>query len=253
MLQKAKLSTANEFSLAGFEILRDVPRDVVHALARQCQFRLYRANQTVLQYCDDSRDVFFVISGKVCAIYHSLQGRDIRFGDLRIGEIFGELAAIDGQPRSADIVALSDSVLAMMPEFVFKDAIDTCRPFAAAIMRRLAAKVRAISERVTELSTLSVRSRVHAELLRLSRTGRLDRNSVIISPRPTHADLASRISTQREAVTRELNHLARAGLVQRQGANLVVRDLGALVKMLSNESGFNSAQHAQHFHYSLSI
>jgi CRP/FNR family cyclic AMP-dependent transcriptional regulator len=246
MLQMAKLSTANHFTLAGLEILHDVPRDVVQALARQCQFRLYLANATVLQYCDDSRDVFFIVSGKVCALYHSLQGRQVRFGDLQAGEIFGELAAIDGQPRSADIVALSDSVLAKMPRLVFKEAIDAHPAFAAAIMRRLTARVRAISERVTELSTLSVRSRVHAELLRLSRTGRPDQNSVIISPSPTHADFASRISTHREAVTRELNHLARAGLVQRQGTNLVIRDLGALIKLLSDESGPSSAPHAEH-------
>jgi CRP-like cAMP-binding protein len=246
MLQKAKLSTANQFTLAGLESLRDVPRDFVQALARQCQFRLYRANETVLRCCDDSRDVFFVISGRVCALYHSSQGRDITFGDLQAGETFGELAAIDGQPRSADIVALSDSVLAIMPVSVFKEAIDTCPAFGASILRRLAARIRAITERVTEFSTLSVRSRVHAELLRLSRTGRPYRNSVIISPCPTHADLASRISTQREAVTRELNHLARSGFVQRQGANLVIRDLGGLIKMLSDASCPNSAPHAQH-------
>jgi hypothetical protein len=59
------------------------------------------------------------------------------------------------------------------------------------------------------------------------------------------ADIESRSSTHCEAVTRELKHLARAGLVQ-QAANLVVRDLGALIKMLRNESGLNCALHAQH-------
>ena len=69
------------------------------------------------------------------------------------------------------------------------------------------------STRVIELGTLSVRNRIHAKLLRLSRPSATERNTAIISPIPTHANIASFISTHREAITRELNDLARAGRI----------------------------------------
>ena len=234
--------------LAGMEIFREVPRDVVQMLSRQCQSRWYSADQTVLQSGDDSRDVFLIVCGSVCAIHHSLNGREVRYRDLRSGEIFGELAAIDGQARSADVVTVTDTLLTIMPETVFWDTLHNCQPFAAAVIRRLARLLRVTTERVTELSTLSVRNRIHAELLRLGRTSTEDRNTAVISPVPTHAEIASRISTHREAVTRELNDLARAGVLERQKGKLVICDRSVLVKMLSAECGQVPTAEAHRLH-----
>src|SRR5262249_6357411 len=93
---------------------------------------------------------------------------------------------------------------------------------------------RAMSRRGVEFSTLPVRHRVHAELLRLARTDAADRphHNATIAPAPTHAEIASRISTHREAVSRELAELTRSGLVERRGGDLVLRDIGALARMV---------------------
>jgi CRP/FNR family transcriptional regulator, cyclic AMP receptor protein len=90
---------------------------------------------------------------------------------------------------------------------------------SAATLRRLTRIIRSHQQRVVEFSTLPVRSRIHAELLRLARLSPPgpDRTSAVVSPAPTHAEIASRISTHREAVTRELNELARAKLVEKRG------------------------------------
>jgi hypothetical protein len=90
---------------------------------------------------------------------------------------------------------------------------------SAATLRRLTRIIRSHQQRVVEFSTLPVRSRIHTELLRLARLSPPgpDRTSAVVSPAPTHAEIASRISTHREAVTRELNELARAKLVENRG------------------------------------
>ncbi len=238
-LEKTPARAASGETLAGIAIFRDLAPDVLETLARRCRWRRYGPGQTILQCQDEGRDVFFVVRGRVCAVYHAASGREVRFGDLPAGEIFGEFAAIDGAPRSADIVSQTDTLIASMPADAFWDVLRRHEAVCAAIMRRLTRIIRGHLQRVVEFSTLPVRSRIHAELLRLARISApgighpgMDRTSAVIAPAPTHAEIASRISTHREAVTRELNELARAKLIEKRGSVLVIRDIEALAEMV---------------------
>src|SRR5262245_10746060 len=105
---RAGPATSAGETLAGVGIFRGLAPDVVEALSRRCRWRRYGADQTILQCQDEGRDIFFVVRGRVCAVYHSAAGREVRLCDMPAGEIFGEFAAIDGEPRSADIVSLTD-------------------------------------------------------------------------------------------------------------------------------------------------
>jgi predicted transcriptional regulator len=90
---------------------------------------------------------------------------------------------------------------------------------------------------VYEFSTLAVNNRIQAELLRLASLGQREGNSARLEPAPTHSEIASRISTHREAVSRELNRLSRIGIIERQHGALIVRDLGRLAAMLHEMTG----------------
>ncbi len=221
-------------TLAGIAIFGNLPPEEIRALSRRCRWRRYGANQTILQCRDESRDVFFVVRGRVCAIYHAASGREVRFSDIPAGEIFGDFAAIDGEPRSADIVSVTDTLIASMSAELFWDMLRRHEAVRAATLRRLTRIIRTHQQRVVEFSTLPVRSRIHAELLRLARLSPPgpDRTSAAISPAPTHAEIASRISTHREAVTRELNELARAQLIEKRGSTLIIRNIGTLAGMV---------------------
>lgn len=219
-------------SLEGVAIFDGLASDVLASLARRCRWRRYAAGQTIVQYQDEGRDVYFVVRGRVCAIFHSAAGREVRFGDIEAGEVFGEFAAIDRAPRTADVVSVTESLIASMSADQFWDVLRGHETVCAAILRRLTGIARSTLQRVVEFSTLPVRSRVHAELLRLARSGGKDRTKVVISRPPTHAEIASRISTHREAVTRELAELARAGLIEKRGSDLVIRDVEALESLI---------------------
>ena len=93
-------------------------------------------------------------------------------------------------------------------------------------------QVRALTARIYEFSTLAVRNRIHAELLRLSRNETGGGNCGLIEPAPTHAELASRVATHREAVTRELRRLMKLGLLDKDGRGLVITDLERLAEMV---------------------
>jgi CRP/FNR family transcriptional regulator, cyclic AMP receptor protein len=102
------------------------------------------------------------------------------------------------------------------------------------VLKALVADARALNERATEHANFDVRHRLCAELLRLSRTTREGR--VVVSPPPTHAELAARISTHREAVTKILNALARDGLIERTPGAIALRDVAELRRIVTAET-----------------
>jgi CRP-like cAMP-binding protein len=168
----------------------------------------------------------------VRANVYSPNGRDVTFRDLEPGDMFGELAAIDPAPRSANCVALAPTTIATLRAGEYHQVMRDHPEVATATLKRLVRLVRSLSDRVYEFSAFAVRNRIHAELLRLARDHMAGANAAAIDPAPTHAEIASRISTHREAVTRELNDLARQGILGRDGHALVVRDVTRLARLV---------------------
>jgi CRP/FNR family transcriptional regulator, cyclic AMP receptor protein len=108
---------------------------------------------------------------------------------------------------------------------------------AQAVMKGLVRNVRSLTKRVYEFSTLAVNNRIQAELLRLANLAPREGKGARLKPAPTHAEIASRVSTHREAVTRELNRLSRIGIIERQNGTLIVWDLVRLAAMLHEVTG----------------
>ena len=225
-------------ALAGIDVFADLKPAERQEIASLCRGRRYRPEQVVVSHLDgSSRDVFFIISGSVRVTIYSLSGKEITFRDETAGQMFGELSAIDGRPRSAHVLALTDSLLAFMSPGDFWKVVHTYPAVAAKILKNLTNLIRLLSERVIEFSVLGVNNRIHAELLRLAREDIRADGTAVISPAPTHAEIASRVSTHREAVSRELSTLGRSGLLVKQANALVIQDVMRLEKMVHEVLG----------------
>lgn len=205
-------------------------------IGRRCDLHRFKPGERVISRDDTSRDVYFVISGRVRATAVPSRGRGVTFRDIVAGELFGELAALDEGSRSADVVALTDCLLASLSPQQFHEVLALYPPVRERLFCRLAASVRELSERVVELSTLDVEHRIGAELLRLARQSGVIRNTACIQPTPTHQEFANRTATYREQVTRAFAAMSRRGLISRKGRALVVRDFSALERTLSEQS-----------------
>jgi len=224
-------------SLSGCRLFAGVPPEQLGSLERRCQFRRVARNVRIVDQSDESTDVFLVMHGRVRVTLFGRTGREVIFRDFGVGDYFGELAAIDGLSRTASVVTLVDSVVASMTAEAFWNSVREHPSVAEAVLKRLVSYVRAMNERVLEFSTLGVRNRIHAELLRLARDGERRDTGVIIRLPPTHAELASRVSTHREAVTRELSELTRLGLVERRDDGLAITNLSELERLVRDVAG----------------
>ena len=243
MNKTARRIDINPETLVGIDAFRRLSATDRRDLAQRCVCAHYQAGQQIVSCHDDSREVFFLISGRAQATIFSLSGKQVTLQDLGPGDMFGELSAIDGQPRSAHIVALGDSLICSMAPEDFMKAVHQYPAVADVTLKRLTGMVRMLSERVFEISALPVRDRIHAELLRLAIQNQVggNDNSVVIRPAPTHSDIANHIGTHREGVTRELNRLRQAGVLDRQGGGLIISDLARLRGMVRAVLGVNGA------------
>lgn len=224
-------------TLAPVELFAALPPAQRQALERRCRWRTYKEDEQIIDRETDTQDVFFVVSGRARVVNYSPAGREVSFDDIGPGGCFGELSAIDGQPRSAAVVAIKPTLAASLPAAVFREILDTHPPVSQALLRRLAEVVRESTDRIMDLSTLGAHNRVYAELLREARDSdpkafEKGANQASIRPIPVHSDIAARVSTTRETVARVLGELARKSIVERDSDALVLRDIARLTKMV---------------------
>jgi len=178
-------------------------------------------------------DVFLVVQGHVRVVVVTA-GRETILRDIQAGEFFGELAALDLKPRSAGILAITDAQLACLPAAAFRRAIHEHPEVCDRVLAILVGQIRMLANRVRENSGLAMRHRLLAELLRLGSPVASTPDAAVVTPPPTHAELAARVSSHREAVTRELNALARAGLITRRRGAIVLLQTARLRQMVAD-------------------
>lgn len=189
-----------------------------------CQTRSYDTGATILSYQDPSTDVFFVLKGRARAAIYSHDGKVLLFGHVEEGEAFGEIAAIDRASRSATVEALEPTTVVSLKASDLEHFLRSDPEVAMAMLRHLTKLVRRLSERVFEFRAFNTSYRIHAELLRLAlESGILD-GPVLLKPAPTLAEIADKVSTHREAVSRELSRLGACGLVARERGGLKITD-----------------------------
>ena len=214
--------------IEGFAAL---PESDLADIAAACRWRSHARGDLIVGQEDSSNTVYMIAKGTVRTAFYAEDGTEVGFRDLPAGQMFGEISAIDGRPRSASVIATTGCLLASLSADSFQRLLRVHPAFAEIVLRRLATLVRALSDRVVEFSTLAVSNRIHAELLRLARDNMMG-DHAYIDPAPRHAMLASRISSRREAVAREIGKLTKEGILKKSGRALIVRDVAALERLV---------------------
>ncbi|MEM7170071.1 MAG: Crp/Fnr family transcriptional regulator [Pseudomonadota bacterium] len=214
----------SEKTLAGvflFDALDEAERQKIERL---CAWRWVKSGQQIVRAGSPSREVFFVIEGRAQVVNFSLSGKEIAFASLSAGDCFGELAALDGNPRSASVVAAEKTFLAVLPSSHFIDLLQRRVEVTFKVLDGLARMVRSGDSRIMELSTLAASQRVYAEILRMAVRDTAVPDLWVVRPLPPLREIASRVSTTRETVARAMGQIYASGLVKRKGRNLYLMD-----------------------------
>jgi len=202
-------------------------------LTKLVKWRQYQRGTEIIPYKGETDDVYFIATGQVRVTIFSFTGKEVSYQELGPGEMFGELSAIDQLPRTANVLALENSHIGVMSRSDYWGLLERYPSVAAAALKRLASMVRFLADRVYQYGALDVKDRVRMEVLRLARDNMSSDDTATIHSFPTHREIANRVNTHREAVTRELNELSRMGLIEQNQRLLTVTAVSDLAKLLA--------------------
>lgn len=215
--------------LAGIPLFRVLSREGISAAARAGLSRTYASGQIICHQGDVGDHLYIVIEGLVKAVFTSERGDEMVLNTMGPKEIFGELALLDGSPRSASVVALNPTTVFALPRRHLLELMSHNPGLADEFLKLIGKLVRKLTEQAGDLAFLDLGGRLAKLLLQLSaRHGHA--HGVVLDRGLTQSDLAGMIGASRPAVNRALQSLAARGLIEIQGRTIVLRDLDALRK-----------------------
>ncbi len=172
--------------------------------------RSFPKNTLVICEGDTSDSLYVVLSGKVKVFLSDEEGKEVTLNLQGTGEYFGELAILDEAPRSASVMTVEDTKLAVLSKAAFEKCMEQHATIALAVMRGLAYRLRELTENVRSLALMDVYGRVARLLLEMSEE--VDGKN-IIRQRLTQRDIASMVGASREMVSRILRDLSIGGYI----------------------------------------
>lgn len=219
--------TVTEGGLQGVALFEGLSATDLAAIEERCRWHDFAPGDQVFDQNTDTLDVYFVVHGAVRVLTGSGE-REVALADVLAGNYFGELAAIDGQKRSARVVATLESRVASLDGASFRVVLERHPILSIRVLERLARIVRSLDLRVTELSTATETQRVCGELVRLAQPDPARAGAWVIPNLPNHKEIAAWVGTNRENVAQAIGELARDGIVRRRGISLIIADWSRL-------------------------
>jgi CRP-like cAMP-binding protein len=200
-------------------------------VVRQLRRRRFRRNEVIFHQGDPGDALHVVAAGAVKIVLPSTEGDEAIIATLRPGDFFGELALLDGAPRSATCVALETCETLELPRAAFHGLLDRDAGLRDALLAGLAHELRRLTGHVEELHFLDLAGRLAMRLYRLARESDKDAAEVRLDWPYTQSDLASMIGGTRQSVNKLLSGLVDDRLVVIERDTLIVTDVDALGRM----------------------
>lgn len=222
------------------------PSTLRQALDAQGRLMTVLRGRSVIELGSETSDVYIVVSGALRVTQISQSGREVIFRDAKSGDMFGEFSALDHKPRSASIFALEESKVLVVKSDQFLRLIHAEQSHVDWMFGVLIDRLRALTDKVFELSALSVRNRLHCEIIRLAGTGVEGEKGIVVEPAPTHNELAARIGAYRETVSREISYLSKKSMLELRRKKLIIMDLPGIVGELSGHLAHETFPPAPH-------
>lgn len=217
-------------ALSAMPLFRGLDDDALASIARGLRTRRFRRGEVIFHLGDPGDALFIVASGAVKITLPSETGDEAILATLRPGDFFGELALLDGAPRSATAAALEPTETLVLPRNRFRELIATEPVIRDALLASLARELRRLTLHVEELHFLDIAGRLAARLVRLADEGgkSLADGSVRLEAPLTQSDLASMVGCTRQSVNKLLGLFVDDGLIRLDRDAIVILDRDAL-------------------------
>jgi len=186
--------------------------------------RTFKQGEVIVHEEDDENQTFFmIVSGSVHVSVMSSEGKQIILATLRRGEFFGEMALLDGEPRSASVIAAEQCELLMLYRKAFFGILQQFPKIAIQMLVEMSKRLRHSNRQINTLSMMSVYGRVAEVLLQLAKdNGKKIGTVTVVENRPTHQEIADMTGTSRETVSRILSQLQKKQYITLDRKKMVI-------------------------------
>lgn len=202
-----------------FKALKDAQ---LKEIAARCKSAQYKKGDVIFHRTDLSTDLYIVNSGKLKAVLADEEGGEMVLAQFEKGAFFGELSLLDGKGRSATIVADSDAELAVLKKDVFLDLLYKEPKIAVELMATLVERLRKADEMIESLAFLEVGERLIRTLLDAATAGGTGSKGFLKAGKLTHKELAGRIGSSREAVSKCMKVLSTKGVIKEAEGHILI-------------------------------
>jgi len=217
-------------SLAHIPFFAGLERPALERVAAGMRSRRFRRGEVIFHIGDPGDALFVIVDGQVKISLPSETGDEAILATLRGGDVFGELALLDGAPRSASATAMSVTEAVVLPRDRFRELIATEAGVRDALLASIAGELRRLTTHVEELHFLDITGRLAARLVRLAQEGtRLGDGGIRLRTNLTQGDLAAMVGCTRQSVNKLLGQFTDDGLILLDREGIVITDLEGLV------------------------
>jgi CRP/FNR family transcriptional regulator, cyclic AMP receptor protein len=219
-------------ALGRCRLFAGMDRDSLAAMARTLRARRFRRGEVLFHEGDPGDALFVVASGAVKVVVPSEEGEEAILVTLRRGDFLGELALLDGAPRSASAIALESTEALALPRDQFRTLVASEPAIRDALLTALSAELRRLTTHVAELHFLDLTGRLAARLTSLAESHgeRLPNGAIRLDAPLTQSDLAAMIGATRQSVNKLLGEFEAAGLLRIDRDSILVPDVARLAR-----------------------
>jgi CRP-like cAMP-binding protein len=229
------MKSLNFKSLSQIPLLTDLPEALLESLVKSCRVEQVSRGDYIIERHDTSRRLFFLLSGQVRMLDMNRQGQEIALAIIDAPTHFGELAVIDGYPRSAAVQATTRCEIGSISPKDAETLIYSVPLVSKRVMQNMAAVIRKNNLHRLVLQQQNIANRLASYLLGQLPVGINPTQKVCIKNMPTQYDLGILLGTTRESISRALSQLAEEGLIKKEGKSLFIENVEALRGLLEDE------------------
>ena len=217
--------------LQSVSLFWDLTEKELGYISEKMVLRHYEAGQMILLEASEGEQCFFVTEGSVKITRLSKEGREVILAILNDGDFFGEMSLLDGESRSANVIALDDTKVLTLNRNDFLLVIKEYPQIAIQLLKEMALRLRKSDRQIASLSLSYAEKRIALCILRIAEEqGVIQKGHVSIPKAPIQQDIANMSGTSRETVSRALKLLEKEGFIQRNGRELIINNYNKFIE-----------------------
>ena len=176
-------------------------------------------------------NLFFVVEGSVKVTRLSKDGREVILAMLNAGDFFGEMSLLDGESRSANVIALEDTEVLSLYRDDFLDVLHDYPKIAIQLLKEMTSRLRKSDRQIVSLSLSDAEKRIALCIVRFADEQGIIKNGQVTIPKiPIQQDIANMAGTSRETVSRAMSLLTEEKYIERNGKELKILNYKNFIK-----------------------